>query len=89
MPTTFPEPLPPNVGGTDPTSWPRTDIAESVAEFCVSLERDGCTVRIVRNLLCGNALAHRVIAWSADYADAVDATDAYEALSLQPDLLNY
>ncbi len=89
MSTTFPEPLPPSVGGADPAAWPHTDITHSVPEFCVSLERDGSTVRIVRDLLCGDALAYRSVAWSADYADPVDASDAYEALSLQPDLLNY
>jgi len=89
MSTTFPEPLPPSVGGADPAAWPHTDFADGVSEFCVSLERDGSTVRILRDLLCGEALAHRVVAWSADYADPADASDAYEALSLHPDLLNY
>lgn len=88
MHTTPHKSLPPDACQADRPVWPSTE-AGGVPQFSVSLELDDLTLRLVRELQCGDASTVRTIAWSASYLEPADATNAYDALSLQGDRLGY
>jgi hypothetical protein len=63
-----------------PPVWPTNAVGTDRTEFRVSLDLDGSTLRIVRQLICGDTHASRIVVWSRDHAEVCNAEEAYEAL---------
>jgi len=79
----------PSIRPRDLEAWPlRADVDGTLIPG-VSLELDGATVRLVRELRCNGVPVVRMSAWSATYTDPSSASDAHQALSLREDRFTY
>ncbi len=70
-----------------PVLWPTKAIGTDRTEFGVSLDLEGNTLRIVRQLTCGDTHVSRFVVWRCDHDEVRDAEAAYEALSAHADRL--
>ncbi len=70
-----------------PALWPTKAVVTDRTESGVSLDLEGSTLRIVRQLSCGDTHVSRIVVWSRDHDEIGDAETAYEALGTHVDRL--